>query len=307
MVPAARRRGRPSATSAGPPCEVCYRRGVTPLQVAVSRLVAAHTAIAFSCLVLDVESSRVLAAHEQRTTMSTASVGKILLLIEVATRLDVDPAWGSVLLDRASVDPVRDSGLWEHLRVDRLPVADVAALVAAVSDNLATNVLIREVGLDRIAATADRLGLVHTTLHDIARGRRGPQDPPRLSSGDADELAHLLRELWLEQEQVASSAQVIDWLRLDVDHSLVAAAFCADPLVREGPGSAVEIANKTGSNVGVRADVGVVRVGSQAVAYAVIANWVPAGRTDPLEMDAIRALRAVGEAMRDHLLTGPHR
>src|SRR5689334_17203490 len=79
--------------------------------------------------------------------LGTASLAKVFLLLEVAERIvegTVDP---TTVLDRRSVDPVSDSGLWQHLATDRLMVEDVAQLVGTLSDNLATNVLLDLVGL----------------------------------------------------------------------------------------------------------------------------------------------------------------
>ena len=127
--------------------------------------------------------------------LPTASAAKILVLLSFAARAehagDLD-----TLLDRRDVDPVADSGLWQHLRVDRLPADDVARLIGALSDNLATNVLIAHLGgVEQIRADAAAWGIHDPTLHDIVRDRREPPHPDTLSSGSARGYATLMRRI----------------------------------------------------------------------------------------------------------------
>ena len=106
----------------------------------------------------------VLAADDADRLHSTASIGKIVLLAEIAVRfVDGRLARGEPLT-RTAEDAVADSGLWQHLGVDTLPAADLAALVGAVSDNLATNVLLRRVGMTAVTERAHTLGLERTAL-----------------------------------------------------------------------------------------------------------------------------------------------
>src|SRR6195952_5909932 len=88
-------------------------------------------------------------------------------------------------MDRAVVTRAADMGLWQHLQVPTLPVADLAILVGATSDNLATNVLLRRVGIDAVRARGEALGLSRTFLLDSVRDYRGPDDAPHFSVGSA--------------------------------------------------------------------------------------------------------------------------
>ena len=98
-------------------------------------------------------------ARDDATALSTASVGKVLLLAEVARRLEDGSLSPDECLTRTPAESVADSGLWQHLSTDSLTVCDAAVLVAAVSDNLATNVLLRHVGLAAMDEVAQALGL----------------------------------------------------------------------------------------------------------------------------------------------------
>ena len=153
--------------------------------------------------------------------LPAASVGKVLLLIEVARTLDLAEP-----LTRTREDAVADSGLWQHLAVDTLPAGDLAALVGAVSDNLATNVLLRRVGLDAVRRTAGELGLEHTALHDRVRDARTAAHPPALSTATASELSLLFTRL---------DERVLGWLALDADLSMVAGGLGLDPLAHVEP------------------------------------------------------------------------
>src|SRR6476469_91510 len=86
--------------------------------------------------------------------LRTASVGKVLLLVETARLITAGELSPDEPLTRSVDLWVGDSGLWHTLSVETLPLIDVAALVGAVSDNLATNVLLRRAGLAEVAARA---------------------------------------------------------------------------------------------------------------------------------------------------------
>ena len=239
--------------------------------------------------VRDAATGEVLLEQSPDAVLRTASVGKLLLLLEVAGR-DLD-----AVLPRAAVAPVADSGLWQHLRVDALTVHDAAALVGAVSDNLATNALLGHVGLDAVDRLRQRLGLERTRLHDVVRDVRGPHDPPTLSTGTAGELSRLMADLHAGRAvSPAASAQVLRWLAPGTDLSMVAAAWGLDPLAHTSPDRGLQAWVKTGTDTGVRADTGVLAGPRRAVAYAVLAEFDDADRDDVLA-----AMAGVGRVLRD--------
>jgi beta-lactamase class A len=243
--------------------------------------------------------------------LRTASVGKILLLLEVARAMSVGELGAQEPLTRSRSDWVADSGLWHTLAVDTLPATDVAALVGAVSDNLATNVLLRRVGLDAVARTAAALGLTETALHDRVRDARGPEHAPTLSSGTASELSDLAHRVMHEEALgPAADALVREWLSGNTDQSLVGAAFVEhaglDPLAHHVSLSPdLLFWNKTGTDAGVRADVGSVSRDGQTISWAAIANWEPTpeqGTTERARLWTVtRGMRHVGEAILDVL------
>ncbi|MFI7453249.1 serine hydrolase [Nonomuraea sp. NPDC049714] len=204
-----------------------------------------------------------------------ASVGKLLLLAEVAMSVD-----GGILdLEEPVVlhedDYCGGSGLLPSLAARTWTAGDLALLTAAVSDNTATNALLRRIGLDRVNAAAAALGLTRTRLLDRIREPRGPGHPPTFALGTAGELAGLAA---LVAGEEGWQVLMRGWMLANTDHGLVPALLGHDP---EGG----RVANKTGTDDGTRADVGL--MGS--LAYAVLACGPPGSDTG-----LVRAVRRAG-------------
>lgn len=243
------------------------------LQQSIDDVIAASTDVHWAISIRDA-SGHPIASSNPDHAMRTASVGKILLLIEVARQLDAGELNRSALLHREPELMVADSGLWQYLQVEHLSVNDLCILIASVSDNVATNVVLNKVGFQALRALTESLGLVHTALLDYVRDYRGPDHSPALSTGSAAELSYLMSKL-ARHELVSPvvSKQVDVWLATGLDLSMVAFAFGLDPLAHVRPDRNVLVRNKTGSDPGVRADVGTIRRGAARYSYAVIANW----------------------------------
>lgn len=257
-----------------------------------------RTGLRWSACVRDAASGAVLAAHEADRVLSTASVGKVLLLIEVARRFDSGELDRGAPVQRGD-ERVADSGLWQVMDAGSLTASDAARLVGAVSDNLATNVLLDAVGLDAVARTAASLGLESTALLDRVRDERGAWHPPELSRGSAAELSALAARLHRgEVVRAGVSAEVIGWLGLGVDLSMVGGAFGLDPLAHRDPDRGIVLWNKTGTDAGVRADVGVVTTDAGSLAFAVIAHW-PDGTSPGTRDEVLAGMRTVGLGLRE--------
>lgn len=243
------------------------------LQQSIDGVIGTTADVEWAISIRDASGHELARANADRP-MKTASIGKVLLLIEVARRRDAGELSGAALLTRDPELLVADSGLWQHLQVEKLSVDDLCVLIASVSDNLATNVVLKQVGLQSLHVLTESLGLVHTALLDYVRDRRGPDDPPTLSTGSASELSGLMSQL--SRNELVSplvSEQVNTWLATGVDLSMVASAFGVDPLAHVLIDRNLLIRNKTGSDPGVRADVGTIGRETSRYSYAVIANW----------------------------------
>lgn len=239
-------------------------------------------------------------------TMRTASIGKLFLLAEVARRIvdgSLDP---NRSLAATGVEPVADSGLWQHFREVPLTADAAAVLVGAVSDNLATNVLLDVVGIDAVRQMSEQLGMPGTRMLDRIRDIRLPGDPPGPSEGGAGDLADFMGMAssgTLIDEQVSNLVQ--EWLSHGTDLSMVASALGLDPLAHDD--GRLGLFNKTGTDFGVRADAGVIRSDHGSWAYAMIANWDPTAMEpagQDLTMHVLGVMRTVGGLIRHQALGG---
>lgn len=248
--------------------------------------------------------------HDPDRVLPTASVGKLLLLLHTADLLVRGVRSPAEPLSRTDVEPIGDSGLWQDLLADTLPLADAAALVGAHSDNLATNVLLGAVGLPAVDGLRVRLGLSDTRLLDRVRAARVPgTDPPYLSVGSGAELAGLAHRIACGTAvSEPADAMVAGWLGAGTDLSMVASAFGLDPLAHRVAddvrvdGRPARLWNKTGTDRGVRADVGYVvlgapgREGTASYAYAVCAAWD--AESEDRSAEVLAAMSRVGAWLR---------
>lgn len=264
--------------------------------LAAPNLTRAH----WSIDVRSVDSEMPNVAHDATELLRTASVAKVFLLVEVARRMDDGTLTADQPVDRRRAVPVADSGLWQHLATDVLPLSDVVRLVGTFSDNLATNALIELVGLDPVQVLAAELVEHGSMLHDVVRDERTEQHPLTLSEGCAADWVDVFRRLdggLVVNERV--SATVLDWMATCVDLSMVAAAFDLDPLAHLDADQGFRVINKTGTNSTVRCDVGVATGPAGACTYAVICNW-----TDPhpsARSAVLRTMRTIGAEIRRRL------
>ncbi|WP_425843624.1 serine hydrolase [Agrococcus sp. TSP3-2-1] len=253
-------------------------------------------AATWSVLVRDAATGETVFSSSPDLELSAASAPKLLLLVASAALaergdLDLDER-----LDRSSVEPVGDSGLWQHLSQPTLTAGDAAMLVGSVSDNLATNALLERIGLDAVERVRAELGIEGVRLHDRVRDHRAPEHPARLGTASATGLADLM--VRLAARRIGSGAvsdRVLGWLRHSVDLSMVAAAFAKDPLSHGHGAERPRIVNKTGTDAGVRVDTGLVLGARRTFAYAALANWAPeTGAADAV----LTSMREIGAELR---------
>lgn len=271
-------------------------RGASPgrrtLQQQVEPALIAATAgpVRLALFVCDADSGEI-AQWRADEIVPVASAAKVLLLATVA-RLAADAELSlSDPVPLEADDRAGGTGVLSKLSCDGAwSVGDLALLVAAVSDNTATNALLRHVGIETVTATARAAGLEHLRIHDKVRDDRGAQDPPAFATGTARDLARFMElaaEGRLHDPEVSSA--VLSWMAANEDHGLLCAAMRHDP---HSPASEpLQVWNKTGRDAGTRVDVGLA-VGERRLAYAAVATCEP-GR----EWEATEALRVVGAAI----------
>lgn len=260
----------------------------------------AYAGARVSATVLDLTTGLPLLAIDDRVALPTASVGKVLLLVETAARITTRDVRVPGILDKTPDDAIADSGLWHRMQVPTLPLGDLALLVGAASDNVATNVLLRHIGLDAVRQRAESLGLRRTALLDRVRMKRGPDDAPQFSVGATAELAWLFYALSRGQVvDSVTSQRVLDWMSLNSDLSMVASAFGLDPLAHRATSHGLQLINKTGTDDGVRCDAGVLKGRQGGVSYAVTVEFTDSSMHERLRV--LDAMRTVGRDILEYV------
>ncbi|MER5848183.1 serine hydrolase [Streptomyces sp. NPDC002012] len=267
-------------------------------QVAAAARRSAALPLTLAVAAVDIDGGETVGVHD-RIVLPVASASKLLLLAEVSRRLDT----GELLADRPvevlDEDMADGTGLLRRMSRRGWTVEDLAWLTASVSDNTATNALLRLVGHESTARLAEELGLDRLTLHDKVRDIRGPDVPPVFATGTARDLARLVTHAVRgTMSSPAASARLLEWMRANSDHGLVPALVDHDPYAPGFPNPLPDgllVANKTGTDTGVRADAGVI-VGARRLAYAVVAHWDPA-LGPSTQRAAVHAIRDVGRTL----------
>jgi beta-lactamase class A len=193
--------------------------------------------------------------------MPAASTIKIPVMVEVFKRL----AHGDFDLNRkvTLLASDRDWGsgdLCDAARGSRYTVSKLLTLMITVSDNTATNMLIRLVGRHAINDEMSGLGLTQTSLHDYIRSEGPIRYALRSSANDMVKLMTAMARFQLIDEW--SSREMIAIMTGQHHNGLI-----PEPLPR-----GTTIAHKTGELHDTLNDVGVVYLNSEPYAIAVMST-----------------------------------
>jgi beta-lactamase class A len=258
----------------------------------------------WSARITDLTTGETLWEHDSGRVLKTASVGKVFLLAEVARRFEDGTLDPDEVVVATVEDQVADSGILYLLRQQDQRIEDLCLLIGAVSDNMATNILLRRIGLEVVQRATRELGFTESGLRDRVRLDRPKDDPLTLSVGHAAELCEFVARLDAGTiHSAAVSERVRRWLGVNTDLSMVAHAFGLDPLAHADADHGFELWNKTGTISDGRIDVGCVRhtASGHKVAYAVLANWAwGADHRDPV----LAVMQRIGREVRQHLENG---
>ena len=203
----------------------------------------------------------------------SASLIKILVLAELLRHADAGRlSLGEELLVEED-DLVEDS---EMLGARRLPAGvslrRLAEGMITVSDNTATNLLIRRVGMGRVNALARGLGLRRTFLRrgmmDFAARARGEEN-----TTSASDMVALMREIWAGSALTRSSREFALGLLLD-------GRIASKIPVPHPPGA--RYAHKTGELDGVENDAGIFILPGRSFALAVMVEGDVGRAVEPL-------------------------
>ena len=239
------------------------------LHAQIARL-AGHVHGAAALEIMDL-SSGVHVGYNAGQSMPAASTIKVPVMVEVfhqlaegrfdlqhrVTLLARDKDWGSGELCDSYVGSTHT-------------VAELLSKMIDISDNTATNMLIRLVGRSHINTTMADLGLEHTRLHNDVR-TAGWSIRSELRSSPAD-MVHLLSMMARHQlVDEWSSKEMISILEDDQFNTLLPAPLPDD----------VTVAHKTGSLFDTLNDVGIVYADQSPYVIAVMTTGLsslPAGR-----------------------------
>lgn len=275
----------------------------------------AYAGARVSAHVCDVQTGATLLTIDDRIVQPVGAIGSLLLLIEVSARLSAGES-GFTLLDRVrqspgtGTDSARHSelpkaakrlpSLWNQLKVPALPVVDLAVLVGATGDAVATNALLRHVTLAAVRRRGETLGLGHTAVLDLVRAVRGPDEAPHFAVSSAAELAKMLAGLYRgEIVDQPTSARVLRWLGTNRGATLVAAALGPN-VAREKPhDESFRWVSSLGLESGLRAEVGLMFTTTRAAAFAVIIEFD--GDAVATQLTAVDACRIVGHDLLEYL------
>lgn len=206
--------------------------------------------------------------HRPDAIMPTASLIKVAVMVESYRQAAAGELELTAAVELREEDKVPGSGiLTPHFSAGtRISLRDAIQLMMAYSDNTATNLVLRAVGLKKTCATMKSLGLPETRINAFVFRRETSIDLERsrtygLGSTTAREMLQLLR-LMHQGELVSpqASQQMLEHMRACQDDTKLAAALPADAV----------IAHKGGSVSGVRCDAGIIESPAGPIAVCVL-------------------------------------
>jgi len=213
-----------------------------------------------------------------------ASVIKIPIMIEVYRQVAAGTLSLDELLPVLKEEITDGSGLLQYLHVGLpLNVADALELMIAISDNTATNLLVRRVGAEAVNTTMRNLGLSQTRSAGAIHIANTPAGLAHMSHTTPYEMALLLAAI-AERRLINADASAA--MARTLEHQVY-----ADMLPRYLPftyyperlGLAempIRVAHKTGALSGVRNDAGIVSVRTAAGARTMIISAFTAELAD---------------------------
>ena len=212
------------------------------------------------------------AGRLEHATFPTASAIKLAIVYELfkqaeENRVNLDD---TLTLERTMA--VGGTGVLVEMGTPTLSIRDYAVLMVTLSDNTATNVLIDKLGMDRIAARMQGLGLNGTRLRrhmmDTAAARRG-------------------------EENVSTPAELGRLLQTMNDAMPEAIALLKKPKenrLRKGLPEGVASADKSGELEGVRVDAGIVFAKNRPYVLCVMTTFLKD------EAEGERAIESISRA-----------
>jgi beta-lactamase class A len=279
----------PAGTQAAPPPAGPLQAGLTSQLVRALEGTAATLDGVVGYIVTDLTTRERVAALLEHEAFPTASAIKLSVLYEMLKQAEA----GTLNLDApAPVNRsqlVGGSGVLQHLTTPSLSLRDHATLMIMVSDNSSTNIVIQAVGMDKVNARMQALGLGDVRLRrlmmDAAAVKRGDENV-----ASPESLAKVSELLWRgEGLKPESREAALGMLKL------------VSGSIRQAVPSRVPVYAKTGSLDGVRTEAGVVAVDGRPFSIAVMTTYL---KDDAEGSRVIRDMTAAAYGYFDRLATG---
>jgi beta-lactamase class A len=254
---------------------------LSKLQVRLDALAAAFTGQA-SIQVKELVSGETI-AFSDNTDMPAASTIKIPVMVEVFNQIAQGKLHRNDQVALQNSDRDYGFGLLAHAKTGRrYSISFLLTAMITVSDNTATNMLMRTVGLDNIDKTMVSLGLTHTKVPDYIHTDASTGDVRMLRSS-AEDMSQLLA-LMFEGKLIDSfsSKVMLDILSQQKHNGLI-----PNPLPR-----GLRIAHKTGTLDDTLNDVAIVFVKDHPYVLAIMT-------TGESHRDQLQFIRTVSSAVYD--------
>ena len=180
-----------------------------------------------------------------------ASVAKIPVMITIYRLIDL----GQITLDDEHFlqddDKSNGSGVLRHMRTGIvLTLSDLIFLMMSISDNTATNILIRKVGMHLISATMQELGMNSSNLSRYFVGRLAIEGEQENIATPNDYVRALDSIVSGEVASASACQAMLTTLSLQQNRNRIGRYVPTEPAFQWG--------SKTGTNPGITNDVGFV-------------------------------------------------
>jgi beta-lactamase class A len=189
--------------------------------------------------------------------METASTIKLPILITAMQKIHEGKLRLEQPVPLLSDDYVTGSGVLQNLGIGTvLPLADVLMLMIIVSDNMATNMVLRLIGLDAVNRLMQDFGARSTVI----RKRIDFHIPPPIGLSTPKDMVHLLKGIYHREIISPTVSQWIWDVLIRQQYNTLLTRLMPYNLLNsetENPPQVI-IGSKSGSVEGVRNDVGIV-------------------------------------------------
>jgi beta-lactamase class A len=170
-------------------------------------------------------------------------------MVEIYRQIDAGQRALADLYQLEDSDRGEGSGVLRHLRTGiELSLADLLYLKMSISDNVATNILIRMAGLDAINRTMADLGMSNSNLSRFMVGRPARADETENLATPNDYAGAMAKILSHEAASADSCVAMVELLSKQQNHRRLSRYLPRSESVRWG--------SKTGTSAGTVNDVG---------------------------------------------------